>query len=77
LGTDKKTRQSKEEMIEKYVSDTPKPLKSDEVLIRKVVTSAIQKAERFKTLLVIKSSSGRILEVTPAQMKRLISGRKK
>lgn len=37
---------------------------------------AIEQAERFDTPLIIKDKSGRIKEVSPAQMRRMLKKRK-
>lgn len=64
-------------MIERYINNTPKEMRSGDVLIKQVSVSAIEKAQRYETRLVIQSSNGQIREVTPSEMKRLVSKSKK
>ncbi len=52
-------------------------MRSGDVLIKQVSVSAIEKAQRYETRLVIQSSNGQIREVTPSEMKRLVSKSKK
>jgi len=60
-------------MLNLKITETKKKFKNP---LAGAINIAIEDAERYGTTLVIKGADGKIKEVTPAQMRRIVNSKK-